>query len=146
MEGALEIWISIAVICLIIDFLTSGFLFVWFTIGSIGAIIALSLGYPFAVQIGIFIVLTGISYSIGYPLAKKVLNKSIPRTITMEENFIGRVIIAENDIKEKARIKIGGIYWTVKNQGEYILKNEKFKIVGIEGNKLIIRKEGDEVK
>ena len=147
MKGPLEIWILIAVVCLIIDFLTAGFLFVWFTIGGIGAIIALSLGCSFAVQVAVFIVVTAISYVVGYPLAKKVLNKDIPRTPTMEENFIGRIITAYKDIKERDRIKLDGIYWTVKNEGGYILKNEKFKIIGLEGNKLIIKKEeGDVIK
>lgn len=147
MKGPLEIWIAIAVICLIIDFLTAGFLFVWFTIGGIAAIIALSLGYPFAVQAAVFIVVTGISYAAGYPLAKKVLNKKIPRTPTMEENFIGRIITADKDIKESGRMKIDGIYWALKNEGVYLSKNEKFKIIGLEGNKLIIKKEeGDGIK
>ena len=29
-----------------------------------------------------------------------------------------------------------GIYWTVKNEGDTIKKGEKFKIIGIEGNKI----------
>lgn len=148
MKDALQLWVVIAITCLIIDFLTAGFIFVWFTIGGIGAIIALSLGYPFPVQIGVFVVLTGVSYSIGYPFAKKFLNKDIPKTPTMEENFIGRVITAEKDIKEKGRIKLDGIYWTVKNEGVYLSEGEKFKIIGLEGNKIVIKKveKGEDVK
>lgn len=145
-KGPLEIWIIISVVCLVIDFLTSGFMFVWFTIGGIGAIIALSLGYSFIVQISVFVIVTGISYAIGYPFAKRILTQKIPKTPTMEENFIGRIITADKDIKEKEKIKVDGIYWTVKNEGQYISKNEKFKIIGLEGNKLVIKKEGDGVK
>lgn len=141
MEGVLVLWIAIAIICLILDFVTAGFLFVWFTIGGIAAIITFALGYPFSVQVVVFIIFTAISFIAGYPMAKKFLNRTIPKTPTMEENFIGRIITADKDIEEKGRVKIDGIYWTVKNEGENILENEKFKIIGLEGNKLIIKKE-----
>lgn len=131
----------VAVVCLVLDFVTAGFLFVWFTIGGVAAIITLALGYSFGIQVVIFIIFTGISYASGYPLAKKFLSKTIPKTPTMEESFMGRIIKADKDIEESGRIKIDGIYWTVKNQGTYIFKNEKFKIIGLEGNKLIVKKE-----
>ena len=48
---------------------------------------------------------------------------------------------AEEDIVDRAKIKVDGIYWTVQNLGEVIKKDESFKITGIEGIKLIIKKE-----
>jgi len=141
LKGILVLWIIVAMGCLVLDFVTAGFLFVWFTIGGIAAIIALALGYSFSVQVIAFILFTGISFIAGYPMAKKFLKKTIPKTPTMEENFIGRIITADKDIKERERIKLDGIYWTVENKGPYILKNEKFKIIGLDGNKLIVKKE-----
>ena len=50
---------------------------------------------------------------------------------------------AEEDIKDKAKVKVDGIYWTVLNCGDEIKKGEYFKIIGIEGIKLTIKKEGE---
>ncbi|MDZ7542407.1 NfeD family protein, partial [Clostridium perfringens] len=51
------------------------------------------------------------------------------------------VMKAKEDIKDRAKIKVDGIYWTVQNSGEEIKQNESFKIIGIEGIKLMIKKE-----
>ena len=133
--------IIIAAIAIIIDIATSNFLFAWFTIGAIAAMIADLFGISFGVQVIIFLVINLITVSLGYPWAKKKFKKSVKRTPLMEETYIGRVMKAEEDIIEKAKVKVDGIYWTVLNKGEEIKRGENFEIIGIEGIKLIIKKE-----
>ncbi len=36
----------------------------------------------------------------------------------MEETYIGKVFIAEEDIEETGRVKVGGNYWTTENVGK----------------------------
>ncbi|MGN0025754.1 MAG: NfeD family protein [Clostridium sp.] len=139
--SAVIIWIIIAAIAIIIDIATSNFLFAWFTIGAIAAMIADLFGISFGVQVIIFLVINLITVSLGYPWAKKKFKKSVKRTPLMEETYIGRVMKAEEDIIEKAKVKVDGIYWTVLNKGEEIKTGENFEIIGIEGIKLIIKKE-----
>lgn len=139
--SAVIIWIIIAAVAIIIDIATSNFLFAWFTIGAIAAMIADLFGISFGVQVIIFLVINLITVSLGYPWAKKKFKKSVKRTPLMEETYIGRVMKAEEDIIEKAKVKVDGIYWTVLNKGEEIKTGENFKIIGIEGIKLIIKKE-----
>ncbi|MCI6691481.1 MULTISPECIES: NfeD family protein [unclassified Clostridium] len=139
--SAVIIWIIIAAIAIIIDIATSNFLFAWFTIGAIAAMIADLFGISFGVQVIIFLVINLITVSLGYPWAKKKFKKSVKRTPLMEETYIGRVMKAEEDIIEKAKVKVDGIYWTVLNKGEEIKRGENFEIIGIEGIKLIIKKE-----
>ncbi|MFD3156061.1 NfeD family protein [Haloimpatiens sp. FM7330] len=136
----LIIWLIIAVGALIIDITTSSFLFVWFTVGGIAAIISLILGYPFPIQLIIFIVISIIFMAIGYPIIKKNMKKTVPKIKTMEESYIGKEFVSDRELSEKGTIKISGIYWTVKNEGEYVKKGDKIKIIGIEGNKLVIKK------
>lgn len=137
----LIIWIIISVAALVIDIATSAFLFIWFTVGGIAAIIALIVGSAPTVQIITFVAVSGISMALGYPLMKKTLKDTVKKTSTMEEGYIGREITVDEDIIEAAKAKIDGIYWTIKNIGEPIKKNDKIKIIGIEGNKLIVKKE-----
>lgn len=134
-------WTIIAAIFIVIDMVTSNFLFVFFIVGAIGAMIGEVFSISIGLQILIFLFLNLITISIGYPLTKDKFDKSIKRTPLMEETYIGRVMEATEDIKDRASIKVNGIYWTIQNYGEEIKCGEKFKIVGLEGNKLIIEKE-----
>ena len=137
----LILWIIISVTALLIDIVTSAFLFLWFTIGGIAAIIALIFNYSFTVQLIVFIAISAISMGIGYPAVRKYLGSSVKKTTTMEEGYINRVIIADEDFIETAKVKIDGIYWTVKNYGEPVKKGDIVAITAIEGNKLIVKKQ-----
>lgn len=134
-------WTIIAAIFIIIDMATSNFLFVFFVVGAVGAMVAEVFNLSIGLQVLIFLFLNLITISIGYPITKEKFNKNIKRTPLMEETYIGRVMEATEDIKDRAKVKVDGIYWTVQNYGEEIKYGEKFKIVGIEGIKLIIEKE-----
>jgi len=138
--GGLILWVIIGVITLTIDLITSAFLFVWFTIGAIAAMIGYAVGASVTTQWIIFLVVSAISLVVGYPLAKKLIKSSVPKVSTMEEGYIGRELIIDDDVVEKAMIKLDGIYWTVKNMGAPIRKGNKVQVIGIEGNKLLIKK------
>lgn len=137
----LILWIIISVLALLVDIATSAFLFVWFTVGGIAAIIALIFNYSFTMQLIVFIAFTGISMGIGYPMVRKSLRRTVAKTSTMEEGYINREITVDEDFIDTARVKIDGIYWTVKNSGEPVKKGDKVVISGIEGNKLIVKKQ-----
>jgi membrane protein implicated in regulation of membrane protease activity len=142
----LIIWIIISVAALVIDIATSAFLFLWFTVGGIAAIIALIFGSNIAVQVITFIAVSAVSMALGYPLIRSTLKGTIKKTSTMEESYIGREITVDEDLVQTARAKIDGIYWTIKNIGEPVKKGDKVKITGLEGNKLVVKKEKLEKK
>lgn len=133
------IWLLIAIVAIVLDIVTSAFLFVWFSLGAFAALIANLLGLDYGMQIAVFAFVSLISILIGYPWAKKKYKKSMKRTPLMEEGYIGKRIQAEEDIIDIARIKVGGIYWTGVNRGTIIHKGENYEITGIEGNKFIIK-------
>lgn len=135
---AIILWLLIAIGVIVLDIVTSSFLFVWFSLGSFAAIIANLLGLSFQWQVVIFAVVSLIAVGVGYPWAKKKFKKLTKRTPLMEESYIGKILTAEEDIFDISRIKVGGIYWTGVNRKSIITKGQKFKIVGIEGNKFII--------
>lgn len=136
----LILWMVIGIIALAVDLVTSAFIFIWFTVGAIAAIIANLLGYSFLAQMLTFIFVSAMFTAVGYPLVKKTIKKTVTRTLTTEQGYIGRELTIEEDIVEKSNVKIDGIYWTVKNEGEIIKKGDRAKITGIEGNKLLIKK------
>jgi len=134
------IWVAVAIGAIFIDITTSSFMFIWFAMGAIAAIIAMMLNASVVVQVIIFITVTAISMAVGYPIVKKTIKKTVGKTLTMEEGYIGIEFTITKDIDVKANIKFQGIYWTVKNVGKPLVKGDLVQVIGIEGNKLLIAK------
>ena len=136
----LAFWVAVAVISLFIDITTSSFMFVWFAIGAVAAIIAIAFNATLVVQAIIFAVVIAVFMAVGYPIVKKTIKKTVERTLTMEEGYVGKEFTITKDVDDKENIKFQGIYWTVKNVGEPIKKGDMVQVTGIEGNKLLIAK------
>ena len=130
------IWLLIAFLVVVIDIVTSSFIFMWFSIGAIVAIILSLLGLAIKIQIIAMV-------CVGYPWVKKKFKVEKNHIPLMEQTYIGKIMIAEKDIDEKSEIKVSGIYWTVINKGSKINKGDKFVITGIEGNKLTVKLKED---
>lgn len=137
-------WLVIAAAVIVIDICTSSFLFVWFSLGSLAAIVAYLLGANLTIQFLVFAVVSLISIAIGYPIVKKKYKESVTQIPLMEETYIGKVFEATEEIKETGRIKVSGIYWAAVNKENTIKVGQKFQITGIDGNKLIIKGLGEE--
>lgn len=140
MGSSLMLWIVLGVISIVIDIASSAFLFVWFAVGSVTAAVAALLGYSFTIQIITFFAVSMLFVGIGYPLVTKTIKHSVQKTPTTEESYIGREFIIDENVIDKATIKIDGIYWTVKNDGEPVKKGDRIMVTGLEGNKIVIRK------
>lgn len=136
------IWLVVAITTIIVDVVTSSFIFMWLSIGALIAIILSFFGIDIIWQFIVFIITSIILIVVGYPWAKKKFKLEKNTTLTMEQTYIGRIMIANEDIVEKSRIKVDGIYWTAYNKGEKINKGNQFIIKGIEGNKLIVELRG----
>jgi len=131
-------WIVVALGALAIDITTSSFMFVWFAIGAISAIIAIGLNASITTQVILFVAVSAVVMSVGYPIVKKTIKKTVKKTLTMEEGYIGQEFTITKDVDIKSSIKFQGIYWTVKNVGEPLKKGDTVQVIGIEGNKLLI--------
>lgn len=132
------IWILVAIFVIAIDVVTSSFIFMWLSIGALAAIILSLLGISILWQIIAFLIVGVVTISIGYPWAKKKFKADVNQVLTMEQTYIGKEMIATEDMEETSRIKVSGIYWTAYNKGKTIKKGKKYIITGIEGNKLIV--------
>ncbi|MCI9069279.1 NfeD family protein [Clostridium sp.] len=137
------VWILVAIAVIAIDIVTSTFVFMWFSLGAFVAIILSLIGISVAWQIVAFLVMGVATVSIGYPWAKKKFKADVNHVPTMEQTYIGKEMIANEDMEEKSKIKVSGIYWTAYNKGKIIKKGERYTITGIEGNKLIVKLKED---
>lgn len=132
------LWVVIIIAAVTIDICSSNLLFVWFGLGALVAILLNVLGISFVVQLISFVLIGIIATLIFYPIFKKKL-KEIPKTLTREEEIIGKEFIANTDIEDTGSVMIDGIYWTVINEGKAIKTGEKFIITGIVGTKFTIK-------
>ena len=132
-------WILVAVFLIAIDVITSSFIFMWFSLGAIVAIILSLFEVTVVWQIIAFLIVGVATVSIGYPWAKKKFKADVNHVPTMEQTYIGRTMIAEEDMGKNSKIKVSGIYWTACNKGKIIKKGEEFTITGLEGTKLIVK-------
>lgn len=132
-------WLLVTIFLIVIDLITSSFIFMWFSIGALINILLAIFSIPFYIQIIVFFVVGIMMVLIGYPWVKRKLKASGQIFQTMEEKYIGMSFVADNDIKDLVRVKVGGIYWTATNKGAVIEKGDTYEIVGIDGNKLEIK-------
>lgn len=137
------VWLLVAIALIVIDIVTSSFIFMWFSLGAIVAIMLSLLEISVAWQIVAFLAVGVATVSIGYPWAKKKFKADVNHVPTMEQTYIGKEMIANEDMEEKSKIKVDGIYWTAYNKGKIIKKGKKYTITGIEGNKLIVKLKED---
>ena len=137
------IWILVAIFLIVIDIITSSFIFMWFSLGALVAIILSLLNFTVLYQIIAFLIIGVVTISIGYPWAKKKFKADVKQVPTMEETYIGKTMTAEEDMGETSLIKVSGIYWTACNKGKIIKTGEEFTITGIEGTKLIVKSKED---
>lgn len=135
------LWLAIIVASIVIDLLTSNFLFIWFGGGAVVAFLGDRFGLSSEGQVALFIISSIILTAIGYPAAKKFLKNKVPKVLTMEQSYIGREFASKETIKREGRIIIDGIYWGVINSMDKDIEvGELFILTEIKGNKFIIKR------
>lgn len=136
------IWILFTLIVLVIDFLSSDFIYSWLIGGFLPAFL-LGFAFGFEVQIIIAIIFGTISIILGLKFLRKYAKKNIKKENLLLGKYLGKEFTANCEILKEGQIKVNGVYWYVKNIGEPILKGETFVVTSMDGNVLIIKK-GDE--
>lgn len=129
------VWLTAAVVFLIVELMTPTFVFACFVIGSIAAG-AFSYFYPesYYWQVGIFILLTLVLLPLTKTLAKKITKESPVKSNI--DALIGKVALVTKAIDPDlgGQVKIDGEIWGAR-ANEKISENEKVKVVSISGTK-----------
>lgn len=134
------IWLGITALALIVEFITSEMVSVWFIGGGIVSMILALIGLKWYIHVPVFIVVSLILMLCFRKLVIKKLNKS--NTKTNAETVIGEEFRLLTAVKfnEPGSIKVNDVIWSVvaKNETAEIQENSIVKIVGIKGNKYIV--------
>lgn len=137
-------WLVLFVVLLVIEIFTMGLTTVWFAGGAILAFVLAYVGFGLPVQIIVFLLSSIILLVLTRPLAVKFFNKE--RQKTNAESLIGQkaVVLERIDtLHGTGRAEVNGMEWSAKTDesGEIIEAGEVVVIEGIQGVKLIVKKE-----
>lgn len=141
------IWLAIFVIALIIEALEPGLISIWFAGGALVAfILSLIPSIELWVQIVVFIVTSGILLLISFLfLRKSFLNSRYAKTNSDAILDQEVILLTPCDKDVLGEVIYRDVVWkaTPKNRDDVFVKNEEAIVDTIAGNKLVIKKKGN---
>lgn len=140
---ALYVWLALLIVFALLEGATVSLHFIWFALGSLGAVITAALGGQLYLQILAFAVISGATLAYTRPFLQKVLKTGTTRTNA--DRFIGESgIVTEriDNLKATGLIKVRGQMWTARatNNAETFEVGETAVAERIEGVKLFVNK------
>lgn len=137
----LYIWLAVTAAALIIEFMTSELVSVWFVGGGLVAMLLAGLGLEWYIHVPAFIVVSFVLMLCFRKLVMKKLNKGEVKTNA--ETVIGKEyeLLTAIGFNQAGSIKVSGVVWTAVTEDENaeIPAGTKVVIERIEGNKYIVK-------
>lgn len=137
-----SIWLVIFIVLVIIELITINLVTIWFAIAAVFALLVDIITRNTMLEIIVFIVSSFILLLLTKPLIKKIKVKKVEATnLDMVINKVG--IVTEDINQDKiGEVKVLGKRWSAYSSTE-IKKDEKVKILSIDGVKLKVEKIGE---
>lgn len=135
------IWVTVTVICIVIETMTLALTTIWFAISAFLMVFVAFTPMPFVAQLTIFVILALVLLIFTRPVVKKKLNQR--KIATNYERIIGQIAVVTKKISalEKGTIKINGMEWTATVTEDVTLEPESQCIIEkIEGVTAYVRK------
>lgn len=140
-ENAVQLWIALCIVFLIIEQSTLGLTTIWFSIGALVALLSVFLGASFIIQIVIFLVVSLILLLFTRKIFVKKLK--IGNVKTNVDAIIGTKTVLVRAIipYEVGSIKINGQEWSAvcEDRNVELRAGTKVEVVAVEGVKAIVR-------
>lgn len=113
-----QLWVILAVGCLIVELVTGGFFIICFAIGALAAAMASLVG-GWMLQLIVFIVFSALSIFLVRPLALRYLHENKPVTVSNADAILGRVGRVSETIEAGGfgRVAIDGDDWKAQATG-----------------------------
>ena len=137
-----SIWLVIFIVLVIIELLTINLVTIWFAIAAVFALLVDIITRNTMLEIIVFILSSFLLLLLTKPLIKKIKVKKVEATNL--DMVINKVGIVTEDIKQDkiGEVKVLGKRWSAYSNTE-IKKDEKVKILSIDGVKLKVEKIGE---
>ena len=136
----LYVWLGLTAVALVIEFITSEMVSIWFAGGGLIAMIISAFGVEWYVHVPVFIVLSLTLLLSFRKMALKYLDKGDIRTNA--DSAIGKefTLLSPISFNQAGTIKINDVIWNVdtKEQEQEIPEGVIVRILEIKGNKYIV--------
>lgn len=143
------IWLAIIVATFVVEVITLELVSIWFSFGAIIPFILSAIpGVPVEIEIIIFVVVSLLSILFLRKYAQKWL-KTGSNSKTNVKLYEGKVVrmLEDANFEKNGSIKVNDVVWTaVSEDGSQINAGELVKIIKVDGNKFMVRKEIKETK
>ena len=140
--GWIYAYLGIIVCALIIEFVTSEMVSIWFVGGGVICMILSALGVMWQIHLPIFIVISIVLLLCFRKLVMKYFVKSDVKTNA--DSAIGKefVLLSNIGFNQAGTIKINDVIWSAvtENQKDDIAQGEIVTVIGLKGNKYIVKK------
>ena len=134
-----SIWLILLIASGIIEAATAGLVCIWFTFGTLAALISAICGAPPMAQTIIFILVSALLLIFTRPLVKKHI---APKTTsTNYDRLIGKECVVTEEIDNlngTGAIKANGLEWSAKSSSSNIPKGSIVTVTKIEGVHAIV--------
>ena len=136
----LMLWTGLFVAFSLTELFTSQFFAIWFSVGSIGALISALFGVSPLLQLLIFAMLTVLLIIFIRPIAYKLLKvKYHPTNADLIIGKEGVVVSSIDNLNGKGRVRVNGLDWAAKSEtGSDIGPGSVVTIKKIEGVTLVV--------
>ena len=134
------IWIGFAVIMAVCEAFTSQLVSIWFVLGAVSATVTTIFTPSIPIQSAVFLVVSLVALLVTKPIVKKLKDKK-GIVSTNADRLVGKTGVIISDISEThtvGQVKVEGEIWTAKSDCAPLVKDEKIKVLAIEGVKLIV--------
>ena len=135
-------WLIVAVILAVLEGASLNLTTIWFALGALAAWMVTFFNFSWGLQIGVFVIVSGLLLFFTKPLVKKYLK--VGSVKTNAEELIGNdaIVIEEIDnINEKGKVKVKGQIWTARSYNDELIEIDSIvEVLRIEGVKLIVKK------
>ena len=136
----LLLWAGLFVAFFLTELFTSQFFAIWFSIGSVGALIVALFGGSPWLQLFVFVLLTALLMIFIRPIAHKLLKvKYHPTNADLIIGREGVVVFEIDNLKGKGRVRVMGQDWSAKSEDASVVGLDSVVVVKkIEGVTLIV--------
>lgn len=143
MDTMFWVWLGVIAVTAIIEFITCDLTSIWFTCGAvIPFIISAFDAISWEWQLLIFVVVSALLMV----FLRKITRKLLLKNANFKSNVDGLVgkhvrMISRADFETVGSVKIGDVVWSaVALDGQSVEANEVVEVVGVDGNKLQVKK------
>lgn len=133
-------WLALLILFSVGEAVTVGLTSIWFAVGALGALMCALVGGGVWLQVGVFLVLSGLTLALVRPMAKKFLAPGY--SATNADRVIGQEAVVTqtiHNLQGQGQVNIAGQTWTARSQDDAVIpEGTLVRVLRIEGVKVFV--------